>query len=155
MRVVFINFLTALRRKALRQSPASRPLVLVIDQPRAGPACCSPDRLALVAAGAADELLSLPHKPILYRIARLTGDQDLGCSGRRALDTGSEAPGTAPARRRVGQPALLGGLAHFAPDSGKVRATSMYSAETYLKSIDRIDARGFIASRPSGQRPRR
>jgi hypothetical protein len=79
---------------------------------------------------------------------------------RSSANSFSSTPRRSPRQRdqfagRVGQPALLGGLAHFAPDTGKVRATSVYSAETYLKSIDRIDARGFIASRSSGQRPRR
>jgi hypothetical protein len=63
---VFINFLTALRPKARRQSPASRPLVLVIDRPGLGLVVVLLIALVLVAVGAlADELLSLPHSPVV------------------------------------------------------------------------------------------
>jgi hypothetical protein len=64
MRVMFVNFLTALRPKVQRQSPASRPLVLVIDRPGLGLLVVFLVSLALVAVGAlADELLSASHGP--------------------------------------------------------------------------------------------
>jgi hypothetical protein len=64
MRVVFINFLTALRLKVRRQSPASRPLALATDRPGLGLLVVLLVALALVAVGAlADELLGLPHSP--------------------------------------------------------------------------------------------
>jgi hypothetical protein len=61
MRVAFINFLTALRPKAWRQSSASRPLVLVIDRPGLCLIVVILAAIALVAVGVlGDELLRMP-----------------------------------------------------------------------------------------------